>query len=139
MDIKSGEGGPATRRLAHLYGRLRWPEVGSDPHVFSNFVTTLHGVVSLRMRGHANGRDISGCNDQDRVVMGLLRAVADVVIVGAGTLVADRQHVWTPETIYPALASDDPFMRRVAVSAADAESLGRATVKVGSCHHIFKR
>jgi riboflavin biosynthesis pyrimidine reductase len=98
--------------LTRLYGRFRLPQPGSGPHIFSNFVTTLDGVVSLHVRGHANGRDISGCNEQDRLVMGLLRAVADVVVVGAGTLDADRQHVWTPETICPALASDFARLRK---------------------------
>jgi riboflavin biosynthesis pyrimidine reductase len=73
---------------------------------------TLDGVVSLRVRGHANGQDISGSNEQDRLVMGLLRAVADVVVVGAGTLAADRQHVWTPGMICPALASDFDQLRK---------------------------
>jgi riboflavin biosynthesis pyrimidine reductase len=44
--------------------------------------------------------------------MGLLRAVADVVVVGAGALAADKQHVWTPETICPALASDFGRLRK---------------------------
>ena len=38
--------------------------------------------------------------------MGLLRAVADVVIVGSGTLDADPGHVWTPGAICPELAAD---------------------------------
>ena len=103
--LNQGKAVPLPPGLTRLYGRFRLPEAGSGPHIFSNFVTTLDGVVSLRMRGHANGRDISGFNDQDRLVMGLLRAVADVVVVGAGTLAADRQHVWTPETICPAPVS----------------------------------
>ena len=74
------------------------------PHVFSNFVTTLDGVVSLNTKGHASGGDISGFNAQDRMVMGLCRAIADVVIVGAGTLEADRRHGWTAAAIFPALA-----------------------------------
>jgi riboflavin biosynthesis pyrimidine reductase len=76
------------------------------PHVFSNFVTTLDGVVSLNTKGHASGGDISGFSAQDRMVMGLLRAVADVVIIGAGTLLSDRRHVWTAAAIYPALADE---------------------------------
>jgi riboflavin biosynthesis pyrimidine reductase len=93
---------PAT--LTRLYGRFRLQQAGSIPYIYSNFVTTLDGVVSLRVRGHANGGDISGFNAQDRMVMGLLRAVADVVIVGSGTLAADSQQVWTPEGICPKLA-----------------------------------
>ena len=98
--------------LTHLYGRFRLPQGGSPRYIFSNFVTTLDGVVSLRARGHANGGDISGFNAQDRMVMGLLRAAADVVIVGSGTLAADSQHVWTPEAICPELAPEYGQMRK---------------------------
>ena len=78
----------------------------SRPRVISNFVTTLDGIVSLHAKGHAGGGDISGFSVQDRMVMGLLRAIADVVIVGAGALTADPQHQWTAEFIFPDLASD---------------------------------
>jgi riboflavin biosynthesis pyrimidine reductase len=98
--------------LTHLYGSFRLPKAGSPPYIFSNFVTTLDGVVSLRTRGHAAGGDISGFNAQDRMVMGLLRALADVVIVGSGTLAADSQQVWTPEAICPELAPDYARLRR---------------------------
>jgi riboflavin biosynthesis pyrimidine reductase len=98
--------------LARLYGRLRMPLPRSHPHVFSNFVTTLDGVVSLNAKGHASGADISGFSAQDRMVMGLLRAVADVVIVGSGTLGADRRHVWTGEAIFPELADEYRWLRK---------------------------
>ena len=97
---------PLPPNLARLYGCLRMPPPRSQPHVFSNFVTTLDGVVSLNAKGHASGADISGESIQDRMVMGLLRAIADVVIVGSGTLGADRRHVWTAEAICPELADD---------------------------------
>ena len=97
---------PLPPRLARLYGCLRMPLPRSRPHVFSNFVTTLDGVVSLNTKGHASGGDISGFSAQDRMVMGLLRAIADVVIIGAGTLGVDRRHVWTAEAIFPELADD---------------------------------
>jgi riboflavin biosynthesis pyrimidine reductase len=74
-------------------------------------VTTLDGVVSLQVKGHSAGGDISGFSAQDRMVMGLLRAVADVVIVGSGTLLADPRTVWTPEAIYPDLAGDYQRLR----------------------------
>ncbi len=88
------------------------PQARSRQHVVSNFVSTLDGVVSLKTRGHAGGGDISGFNIQDRMVMGLLRAVADVVIVGTGTLEADPHHVWTPDSICPDLTDDYRALRR---------------------------
>lgn len=101
-----GKALPLPPRLARLYGRLRMPLARARPHVISNFVTTLDGVVSLNENGHASGGDISGFSAQDRMVMGLLRAIADVVIVGSGTLGVDRRHVWTAERIYPGLAGE---------------------------------
>ena len=106
FETKRGKVLPLPPNLARLYGCLRMPLPRSHPHVFSNFVTTLDGVVSLNAKGHASGGDISGFSAQDRMVMGLLRAIADVVIIGSGTLGADRRHVWTAEAIFPELADE---------------------------------
>lgn len=92
--------------LARLYGSLRIPSRHAGPYVFSNFVSTLDGVVSLNEKGHASGGDISGFSSQDRMVMGLLRAIADVVVIGAGTLDADSRHLWTAAAIFPDLAQE---------------------------------
>ena len=104
VETKRGKMLPLPAKLARLYGCLRMPQPRSHPHVFSNFVTTLDGVVSLNTKGHASGGDISGFSAQDRMVMGLLRAMADVVIIGSGTLGVDRRHVWTAAAIFPGLA-----------------------------------
>ena len=106
IETKRGVLLPLPPRLARLYGRLRMPLPRSYPHVFSNFVSTLDGVVSFNTKGHASGGDISGFSAQDRMVMGLLRAIADVVIIGSGTLDVDRRHVWTAEAIFPKLADE---------------------------------
>src|ERR1700692_3607306 len=106
VDSKRGRLLPLPSRLARLYGNFRMPVPRSRPQVFSNFVSTLDGVVSLQVKGHSGGGDISGFSTQDRMVMGLLRDAADVVIVGSGTLDADPQHVWTPEGICPELAQE---------------------------------
>jgi riboflavin biosynthesis pyrimidine reductase len=102
---------PLPPKLARLYGKFRIPPPRSTPLVFSNFVSTLDGVVSLQVKGHSAGGDISGFSAQDRFVMGLLRAVADVVIVGSGTLGADPRTVWTPAAICPDLAGDYQKLR----------------------------
>lgn len=104
VDIDRGTTLPLPHELAALYGRLQFPLRPGQPFVISNFVTTLDGVVSLNVPGHAGGGDISGRDQHDRMVMGVLRAVADAVIVGAGTLrAASPQHLWTAEYIYPPL------------------------------------
>ena len=89
--------------LKNLYaGDLRFPAIHIGPYVIGNFVSTLDGVVSFEIPGESGGGDISGFNEADRFIMGLLRASADAVIVGAGTLreVASG-HLWRAEYVYP--------------------------------------
>lgn len=57
------------------------------------------------------GSVISGRNEADRFLMGLLRACADAVLLGAGTLRATPGHRWTPEHIYPDLAAGFAALR----------------------------
>jgi len=110
---------PLPPKLQRLYGTFRLPTRRSAPYVFSNFVTTLDGVVSLQTRGHSAGGDISGFNLEDRMVMGLLRAVADVVIVGSGTLEADSRTAWSPQAICPELTDD---YRRLRLAMGEREA-----------------
>ena len=104
LDPGSGDDLPLPPELAALYGPLRFPKHKGRPYVIGNFVTTLDGVASLSVPGLAGGGPISGSNPHDRMVMGLLRSVADAVIVGAGTLRSVPNHLWTAEYIYPALS-----------------------------------
>lgn len=109
---RRGRSLPLPPRLARFYGNLRMPAPAQRPWIISNFVTTLDGIVSLSVKGASSGGPISGFNRQDRMVMGLLRAIADVIVVGAGTLGVGRHHVWTAEEIYPDLADDYAQLRR---------------------------
>ena len=72
------------------------------PFVIANFVSTLDGVVSYQIQGQAGGSTISGSDPADRFIMGLLRASADAIIVGART-VHDvvPEGLWIPEYTYP--------------------------------------
>jgi riboflavin biosynthesis pyrimidine reductase len=102
---------PLPEKLAELYGPLVLPHRTDGPSIIANFVTTLDGVTSLNAPGHSGGGDISGFNEPDRMVMGLLRAVADAVVVGAGTLRAVPSHIWTAEHVYPALSTEYEALR----------------------------
>lgn len=102
--------------LKHLYGRLGFPA----PVVYSNFVSSLDGVVTLGSKPSA-GSVISGKYAADRFLMGLLRACADAVVIGAGTLRATPGHLWTPANVYPALATEFTALR---------SSLGRSAEPV---------
>jgi riboflavin biosynthesis pyrimidine reductase len=90
--------------LREMYdGDLRFHSSStSRPHVIANFVSTLDGVVSYAIKGKSSGSAISDSNPADRFIMGLLRASADAVMVGAGTLEdAGANSLWTPEYVYP--------------------------------------
>ena len=86
---------------------LRAYAVGPDPQTRANFVTTLDG--------HATGGDgLSGSinSSADKQVFDVLRALADVVVVGAGTIRAEG---------YGRLRTEDPELRRVRRAAGRPE------------------
>jgi riboflavin biosynthesis pyrimidine reductase len=92
--------------LQHVYGRLGFP----TPSLYSNFVSSVDGVVALGSTPSA-GSVISGKYAADRFLMGLLRACADAVIIGAGTMRATPGHLWTPGHVYPDLATEFTVLR----------------------------
>jgi riboflavin biosynthesis pyrimidine reductase len=93
--------------LQQLYdGNLSFPEHPRQrPYVMGNFVETLDGVVSYNLAGRSGGQPISGSCTEDLFLMGLLRAVSDAVLIGAGTLRGDPGAVRIPAAIYPEAAS----------------------------------
>ncbi len=93
--------------LSQIYGRLGF----ADRVLYSNFVSSLDGVVTVGS-GISAGSVISGKNQADRFLMALLRACADAVVIGAGTLRATPGHLWTPAHVYPDLASEFASLRQ---------------------------
>ena len=90
--------------LRELYdGDLRFRKSPAErPFVIANFVSTLDGVVSYEIKGQAGGSTVSGSDTADGFIMGLLRASADAVIVGARTVHdASAESLWIPEYTYP--------------------------------------
>ena len=78
------------RSLAAVYGG----DLGfGEPCVYANFVASVDGVTALGSEYPSSGSAISGRDPADRFVMGLLRACADVVLIGAGTLRATSGHL----------------------------------------------
>lgn len=100
------------------------PDVAGRPYTFVNFVTARDGRISFAEPGHAAGCDIADFSMPDRWVMALLRAVADAVMMGEGTLHAEPDHLWTCEYICPEDAEAFAALRR---------HLGRAPLPL----HIF--
>lgn len=103
-EVERGSDLPLPPELPKFAGRLQFPPHPGRSYVIANFVTTIDGVAALNAPSQVGGGDISGFNEHDRMLMGLLRAVADAVVVGAGTLRADPMPYRTVEHVYPALA-----------------------------------
>jgi riboflavin biosynthesis pyrimidine reductase len=79
--------------------------------VYTNFVSSVDGVVALRVEAESGGI-VSGNNVADRFVMGLLRASADAVLVGAGTFRHAHSDRWQAEDVYPDAADLFAALRR---------------------------
>jgi riboflavin biosynthesis pyrimidine reductase len=102
---------PGAHELPSGLAQLYDGDLGFDgPRVYANFVSSIDGVVALPSVD-ASPSVISGKSEADRFVMGLLRACADVVLVGAGTLRAEPDHRWTPEFVYPQGSGDYTRLR----------------------------
>ena len=82
-----------------------------EPCVFANFVETIDGVVAIPDLPRSNAL-ISAESEADRFVMGLLRASADAVLVGSGTMLASPVGTWQPGRAFPAAADAFAELRR---------------------------
>lgn len=100
LEAGSRRGAPMPPELVALHGGpFSLPLRPDRPTIVANFVATLDGVVALDGKGVTGGGEISGFSKEDRFQMGLLRALADVVLVAAGTVRAAPTHEWTPRRV----------------------------------------
>jgi riboflavin biosynthesis pyrimidine reductase len=137
FDDQPGEPLPLPEKLADLYRPLAFPV--RRPYVISNFVSTIDGVTSLAVPGHAAGGDISGFNEHDRMVMGILRAVSSAVVVGAGTLRSVPKHVWTSEYVFPAFAEEYRSLReRLNLKASPLNVIVSASGRIELSLRVFQ-
>ncbi|MEI8104379.1 MAG: dihydrofolate reductase family protein [Actinomycetes bacterium] len=99
---------PLPDALAAAYGGSLGLE---EPCFFANFVATVDGIVAIPSIAGSN-KLIAAASATDRFVMGLLRACADVLVIGSGTLTASPRSVWTADQAYPDAADDFRELRR---------------------------
>lgn len=72
------------------YGKLGFPAPPAGrPWIFANFVQTVDGIVSL-LGADPSGSDIAQ-SPEDRWLMDLLRAHADGILLGVGTLLEETR------------------------------------------------
>jgi riboflavin biosynthesis pyrimidine reductase len=112
LDVLLEDADLATVELPAELGRLYGGDLGlGDACVYANFVSTVDGVVAIPSIPRSNDLVAAGSR-ADHLVMALLRAFADVVLVGAGTLRASPQGTWRAEKVYPAAAAELAELRR---------------------------
>jgi riboflavin biosynthesis pyrimidine reductase len=70
--------------------------------VYGNFVSSIDGIAAIPGVPRSSAL-ISGGEAADRFVMALLRAVADAIVIGAGTF-RDHEGPWTHENAFPEAA-----------------------------------
>jgi len=111
--------------LAAAYdGGLLVPDgqLGERPYVLVNFIETLDGVIAYTQPGEPYQGTVGGKSDIDHMVMGILRARADAVIFGAGSLREDKGHIHTPAFVSPPHAEAYAAMR-VALGKGETQPL----------------
>lgn len=101
LDRSEGQPLPLPDELLRRYGGpLSFPPRAGRRHVFANFVSSIDGIVSFALPGRSQASLISGGHRGDRFVLALLRAAADAIIVGAGTLRNEPRVIWSPEAAF---------------------------------------
>jgi riboflavin biosynthesis pyrimidine reductase len=95
-------------KLQQLYGGSAGFE---GPAIYANFVSTIDGVAAIP-KTKDSPAIISGGSQADRLVMGLLRAMSDAVVIGAGTMRDAVGHLWTADYIHPELKDEFGSLRR---------------------------
>jgi riboflavin biosynthesis pyrimidine reductase len=82
------------------------PAPAGRPFTYTNFVVSHDGRITFDEPGRAGGADISLRAPHDTWLMALLRARADAILVGGGTLRGARRHRWTPWETFPAAEAE---------------------------------
>ena len=79
-------------------GALEFPPA-PRPYVVVNFVASIDGVASLGVTDGTDSTKLGGSSQADRYLMALLRAQADVIMIGAGNIRATPGHQWIPTAV----------------------------------------
>ena len=114
FDVSEGPGPGLPEEFRRVYA-APWalPAAGRRPYVYSNFVISRDGRVSFNEPGQMSGAVVSGFDEPDRWLMGLLRSRADAILMGDNTLRIEPDHRWTAEFIFPADALAFAALRRL--------------------------
>jgi riboflavin biosynthesis pyrimidine reductase len=111
IDLLWEEAGLPEQRLPQMLRGLYGGGLGfAQPLLYANFVETLDGIVAIPALARSNAL-VAGESEADKFVMGLLRACADAVLIGSGTMLSSPKGSWRPERAYPAAAEGFAALR----------------------------
>jgi riboflavin biosynthesis pyrimidine reductase len=102
--------------LSSRYGPLGFP----NDCLYANFVASLDGVTAIPDELQSSHL-LAGQSEGDRFVLGLLRACADAILIGSGTLRDSPTTQWTPSHAHPPAATAYAELRRLRGSAPQPE------------------
>jgi riboflavin biosynthesis pyrimidine reductase len=104
IDLLWEEAGLPEQQLPEALRARYGGGLGFDgPVLYANFVETLDGIVAIPELDRSNAL-VADESEADKFVMGLLRACADAVLIGSGTLLSSPTGTWRPERVYPGAA-----------------------------------
>jgi riboflavin biosynthesis pyrimidine reductase len=111
--VPAAGGGPmpqSIRQLAALYGNEAGPATTADrPWLRANMISSVDGASALSGRSGGLG------GPADRMVFTVLRSLADVILVGAGTARAEHYGPVAPGGVWAGLRTGKPPTPAIAV------------------------
>lgn len=113
--VPPGPAPPAVQALAALYRNVASPPTAVRARVRANMVASLDGAAALDGR---SGR-LSG--PADRIVFAVLRSLADVIMVGAGTARVERYRPVRDTEVWAGLRAGLPPTPAIAVVTASLD------------------
>ncbi len=102
-----------------MYGNEPCPPAADRPRVRANMVASVDGAAAL------NGRTAGLSGPADRMVFAVLRSLADVILVGAGTARAERYRPVRDTEVWPGLRTGRPVTPSIALVSSSLNLDGR--------------
>jgi riboflavin biosynthesis pyrimidine reductase len=135
IDDADGQAVDLPAELEEAYGG---PLRLAERTLYANFVQTVDGVVAIPSVERSNAVIAAG-STSDRFLMGLLRATADVVLIGSGTLMGSPKALWRAEGAAPDYADAFAKLRLRLGKPAHAEVVvATGSGLVDPAHPLFE-
>lgn len=118
--VSAGPLPAAIAQLAALYGNVAVPPPAGVPWLRANMVASADGAAAL------NGRSGGLSGKADRMLFTVLRSLADVILVGSGTVRAEHYRPVAAAGVWAGLRTGRPPVPAIAVVTASLD-LGPAS------------